>query len=239
MAKHVLITGGAKRLGKSMAMYFADQGYDLLIHVNKSISEGNTLLSELKVKYPKQRFNLFCFDLSQWRYLDQACSKQFKEHGLPDVIIHNASSYLQANLEHVTNKQMEEMMAIHLYAPMVVGRVYRQLGGTGHIISILDSAISTNNSSHGMYLLAKKSLYEYTKMSALEWAPTIRVNAIAPGPVLPPEDKDTSYFNTVVNKTPLVRAVSEEAINTSLDYLIKNESITGQVLFCDSGQHLI
>lgn len=238
MNQRVLITGGAKRLGRSMAMHFADLGYDVLIHVNKSVNDGRQLISELTALYPEQNFQLFGFNLTQWRLLNRSCVKLFKTCGLPDVIIHNASAYLEANLVQVTDNQMEEMMAIHLYSPMVIGRVYKQLGGKGQIISILDSAISTNSSSHGMYLLAKKALYEYTKMSALEWAPAIRVNAVAPGPVLPPEKKDTSYFNEVVNQSPLSTPVSEQALHASLDYLIQNENITGQTLFCDSGQHL-
>jgi len=239
MAKLVLITGGAKRVGKSMALYFADQGYDLLIHVNKSLNEGKNLISELEQTYPKQRFYLLCHDLTQWRSCENVFAQLFKEKGMPDVLIHNASAYLKVNLEEVTDNQMEEMMAIHLYSPMVIGRVFRKLGGKGQIISILDSAITTNVTSHGMYLLAKKALQNYTQMTALEWAPSIRINAIALGPVLPPEKEDESYFNNVIKQTPLESRVLESSLHASLTYLIQNENVTGQTLFCDSGQHLM
>jgi len=121
---------------------------------------------------------------------------------------------------------------------MIINRVYKNRGGQGQIITILDSAITTNVTTHGMYLLAKKALHDYTKMSAMEWAPNIRINALALGPVLPPEHKSTEHFNDVVTRSPLKTRVTEEAINASLSYLINNENITGQTLFCDSGQHL-
>jgi len=239
MAKLVLITGGAKRLGKSMALYFADQGYDLLIHVNKSLVEGKSLITALEQTYPKQRFHLLCHDLTQWRSCENVFERLFNEKGMPDVLIHNASAYLKVNLEEVTDNQMEEMMAIHLYAPMIIGRVFRKLGGKGQIISMLDSAITKNVTSHGMYLVAKKALQNYTQMIALEWAPSIRVNAIALGPVLPPEKEEENYFHKVVEQTPLESRVLESSLHASLAYLIQNENVTGQTLFCDSGQHLM
>jgi len=239
MNKRVFITGGAKRLGKSMVMFFAKEGYDVLVHVNESVSEGQQLIAELNNQFPNQKFQLFSFNLKDWKNLDSKCEQFFMEFGLPHVIVHNASAYLEANLENVTNLQMEEMMAIHLFSPMVIGKVFKRKAGKGQIISILDSAISTNNSSHGMYLLAKKALKDYSKMSALEWAPLIRVNCIALGPVLPPEGKDKQYFNKVVSEAPLSLQVSEGALHTSLLYLIKNANVTGQTLFCDSGQHLM
>ena len=79
-------------------------------------------------------------------------------------------------------------------------------------------------------------LYE---VITVEWAPNFRVNGIAPGPVLPPENSESEYFNQVVNNTPLKSQVSLESISSAVLYLINNKSVTGQIMFCDSGQHLI
>ncbi|MBS2213141.1 SDR family oxidoreductase [Carboxylicivirga mesophila] len=239
MNKQVLITGGAKRVGRYLSQHFARAGYDVLIHVNQSQKEGELLVTELSEKYPDQQFVLLTYNLSDWKQLPAYIKQAFDDYGLPDVIIHNASRYAPGYLHEASVQTMEEMMAIHLYAPMIIGQQYRKVGGHGSIINLLDTAIITNDTSHAMYLLAKKSLAEYTKMSALEWAPEIRVNGIALGPVLPPEGKDNSFFNSVVESTPLKNKVELANITSTIDFIIANENMSGQIIYCDSAQHLI
>ncbi|WP_439185594.1 SDR family NAD(P)-dependent oxidoreductase [Carboxylicivirga taeanensis] len=239
MDKFALITGGARRVGKYLSQYLASEGYDLVIHVNKSLEAGKELVEELMHKYPGQRFSVVQFDLNDWSELEPRINDIFEQYGLPSLVIHNASQYTPGTLSETTPEMMEAMMAIHLFSPMVIGRQYKNAGGKGSIISILDTAITTNHSSHAMYLLAKKSLAEYTKMAAQEWAPQIRVNGVALGPVLPPEGKDDSYFKQVVADTPLQREVDLASISGSIDYLVANPNVSGQIIYCDSAQHLL
>ncbi len=239
MNKQVLITGGAKRVGRYLSMHFAAAGYNVLIHVNKSLQQGQALVTELEEAYPNQKFGLVVFDLSLWKQVENFIDEVFTQYGLPDVIIHNASRYASGTLAEASLERMEEMMAIHLYSPMVINQQYRKAGGEGNIVSMLDTAIDTNDSSHAMYLLAKKNLAEYTKMAAREWAPGIRLNGVALGPVLSPEGKDDSYFNEVVNGTPLQSKVELSAIASTIDFLIANKNVSGQIIYCDSAQHLI
>jgi len=239
MNKLVLITGAARRVGKYLSQYFAEKGYNVLIHVNTSVDEGEVLASELSAKYPKQEFNVIQFDLSQWKEAEDFIRKVYNQFGLPDVIIHNASHYLSNKLEETTVANMENMMAIHLFTPMVFDREFRKQNGKGAVISILDAAIYTNRSTHAMYLLAKKSLADYTKMAALEWAPHVRVNGIALGPVLPVEGKGEDVFNKVVATTPLKSQVQLTSISATINYVLTNKNMTGQIINCDSGQHLV
>ncbi|WP_289054611.1 SDR family oxidoreductase [Carboxylicivirga marina] len=239
MQRKVLITGGAKRVGYSLSNYFAGIGYDVLIHVNNSMAVGEGLVAELQKKYPGQNFSLIKHDFKEWRSLNDFINKVFEKFGLPDVIIHNASYYLSGNLASTQADDMENMMGIHLFSPMIIDKAYRQHNGKGNIISILDTAITSNHSSHAMYLLAKKSLAEYTKMAALEWAPDIRVNGLALGPVLPPEGKSDEFFRSVVEKTPLQKQIDLSSIAQSIDFILGNKNITGQIINCDSGQHLL
>lgn len=234
----VLITGAAKRVGKSLCKYFAEKGYDVILHVNKSLDEGNELLSALRKEYPRQSFNLFQFDLCDWKRLSDHLNHIFNNEMLPDVIVHNASNYLKKSLSDLSTTDIEEMMAIHLYSPMMINQQFIKMGGAGNIINILDSAILSNSTKHSMYLLAKKSLAEYTKMAAVEFAPDIRINGIALGPVLPPDGEDGDYFEKVVNNTPLKQKVSLDSVHSTISYLIDNPNITGQIIYCDSGQHL-
>jgi NAD(P)-dependent dehydrogenase (short-subunit alcohol dehydrogenase family) len=86
--------------------------------------------------------------------------------------------------------------------------------------------------------MSKKVLWELTKMAASELAPGFRVNAIAPGALLPPAGKDSDYLEKVASKSPLKTPVQMSSILKSIDYILENESMTGQLLFCDGGAHL-
>ncbi len=235
----VLITGAAKRIGNYLARHFASLGYDVILHVNASVAQGNELLSELTHEYPAQVFTLLQCDLADWKNVSATFEQAFEEHGVPNVIVHNASYYLNKMISDTLESDMEQMMGIHLFAPMLINKVFRDKGGEGVIISILDTAIQSHQTSHGMYLLSKKSLADYTQMIAKGWAPGIRVNGIAPGPVLPPEGKDMTYFNQVVADTPLQKQVELSSLSASVDFILKNTNMTGQIIYCDSGQHLL
>ncbi|TRX71123.1 SDR family oxidoreductase [Carboxylicivirga sp. M1479] len=239
MNKKVFISGAAQRVGAALARSFAEDGYDVIVHVNTSVQAGENLIKELRINYPKQLFNLVSINLIDWKTVGKQIKDIFSVHGYPDVIIHNASRYDKATLLKSHPSLMEEMMAIHLFAPIEIDKVYCQHKDNGNIITLLDTAIYTNQSTHAMYLLSKKSLAEYTKMAALEWAPSIRFNGIALGPVLPPEGKGQDYFNQVVDNTPLKEVVSVGNIKASIDFILQNRNMTGQIINCDAGQHLV
>ncbi|WP_430812622.1 MULTISPECIES: SDR family oxidoreductase [unclassified Carboxylicivirga] len=239
MVKKVLITGGARRVGAYLCRHMAGQGKDVIIHVNTSRAAGEQLREELAAAYPQQQFAVVEADLSDWKKMSDFINKIFASCGLPDLIIHNASHYLKKDLQHTGDDDMERMMGIHLFSPHIIGREFKKWGGKGQVITMLDAAIHSNASSHAFYLLAKKSLAEYTKMAALEWSPHIRVNGIALGPVLPPEGKDAGYFNEVVENSPMKSKVELENIGDTISFFLNNENVTGQIINCDSGQHLL
>jgi pteridine reductase len=95
-----------------------------------------------------------------------------------------------------------------------------------------------NKSDYSAYSLSKKGLWEITKMAALEFAPDIRVNAIAPGVALPPEGKDESYLTKLAENTPMKMPGGVEPILKSIDFILENEHLTGQLLFTDGGENL-
>ncbi len=116
---------------------------------------------------------------------------------------------------------------------------FKNFFGKVAIVNLLDAKIEKNEGAHTAYILAKKSLAELTRMAALAFAPHIRINAIAPGPVLRPRGKNDNYLKQVVDHTPLKRQVDTDDIAMSVSFLLNNPSVTGQILFCDSGSHLI
>jgi NAD(P)-dependent dehydrogenase (short-subunit alcohol dehydrogenase family) len=108
----------------------------------------------------------------------------------------------------------------------------------GNIINFVDTRITNNKSNFAAYSLSKKGLWEATKMAALEFAPAIRVNAIAPGVTLAPEDRDENYLLNLAQLIPMKRPGGIEPIIKSFDYILENQHLTGQLLFADGGENL-
>lgn len=237
--KKAFVTGGAKRVGRAIVEFLASQGWSVLIHVNTSVKEGEELVLKLQVQYPDQDFSLACFNLIDWRPSSSFFEERITQFGKLDLLINNASSYEPGCISDLTDRHLETMYAIHCFSPFMISKVFKKHTTQGQIINILDAAIKKNDTSYSAYLLAKKSLADFTKMSALQWAPNFRVNAIAPGPVLPANVSDNTNFESVIESSPLKMQVGLDDIFNALNYLIEGKCITGQILFVDSGQHLL
>ena len=130
-------------------------------------------------------------------------------------------------------------MAVHVKAPYILTQEFARLCKAGSIINILDTHITENRTAHFDYLLSKKTLAAFTQQAAVSLAPKIRVNAIAPGLILPPVAEKADYLNRLAKKIPLKRKGNIENITHAVQFLAKNNYITGQVLFIDGGEHLI
>jgi NAD(P)-dependent dehydrogenase (short-subunit alcohol dehydrogenase family) len=102
----------------------------------------------------------------------------------------------------------------------------------------LDTAITKNKTAYADYLLSKKSLAEFTKLAAVQFAPHIRVNGIAPGLILPPRNKTNNYLNRLARNVPLKKKGTPNQIALSIQYLLESEYITGEIIFVDGGEHL-
>ena len=109
----------------------------------------------------------------------------------------------------------------------------------GHIVNILDTKIQTNQAKRlTAYNLSKKVMMHLTRMNALDVAPGFRVNGIAPGPVLRSNHSSEEEFKNQIQETPLKLEIPSQTIATSLNYLIDNPNLTGQIIYCDNGAHL-
>lgn len=230
----VLITGAAARVGKALAYYFAAKGWEVVIHYNTSTQLAIDLSNELKNKYPGRKFPLVSANLEHI----SECERLIKDADHPDVLINNASVFEPGLLSVSTEKHFRRQLSVNFDAPFFLMQHFYNNSKSGVIINILDTRVGTNDSSYAAYSLAKKALLQLTTMAALEWAPNFRVNAVAPGPVLPPEGKNLRYFKKVVDNTPLKKQINIDNLCKSVYFLTENEDITGQVLFCDAGAHL-
>jgi len=238
MNKTALITGAAKRIGKAMASHLASQGWNIAIHYNSSDVGASLFLNELIATYPNQRFELFKADLNVPEEVELLIPKVIEKLAGLELLINNASVFEPARLSETTSDFLDRQMNVNFKAPFILMRDFARRLKSGVIINFVDTRIVTNQSNFAAYSISKKALWETTKMAALEFGPAIRVNAIAPGLTLPPEEKDEEYLWKLSEKISMKRPGGLDPILKSLDYILTNDYLTGQLLFCDGGENL-
>jgi len=239
MANVALITGSAVRLGREIAQHLAIKGWDLALHYNSSSKEISDFETDLKKYFPGQRFYTFQADLGATDQTQGLLKFVLDRFGHLDLLINNASVFERSSLKTTSTELMILQMMINYMAPFILMHEYANNSNKGLIINIVDTGISQNNSDYLSYSLSKKSLWELTKMAALELAPHFRVNAIAPGAILPPAGKDKSYLQKIALNTPMKIPTGVNPVLKSIDYIIDNEDLTGQLIYCDGGGHLL
>lgn len=237
--KTVLITGSAKRIGKELALHLAKQSWNLALHYNTSKGEAIALRDYLKAIYPNQIFKVFCCNLSDEFACESLISEVYKEMGNINVLINNASVYTPKSIKETSLDLLNEQMNINFKAPFVLMRDFANICKSGVIVNFLDTRISKFLSEYAAYSLSKITLSHLTQMGALEFGPNIRVNGIAPGPTLAPCDAEANYLEDKASNTPMKIPGGILPILKSIDYILDNNSLTGQILYCDGGEHLI
>ncbi|WP_372751823.1 SDR family NAD(P)-dependent oxidoreductase [Labilibaculum sp.] len=237
--KTALITGAAKRIGKSIAMHMAKNGFDIAIHYNSSKNDAIALQAFLMETYPDQKFKIFKCNLSRINDVETCMDKVLLHFEKIDVLVNNASVFDSGVIQETSVELLQNQMNVNLMAPFILCRDYAMNSQIGVIINLLDTRITTYSSSHAAYSLSKVAFAHLTKMSALEFSPAIRVNGIAPGATLPPENRGQSYLNKMAERTPMKEAGGILPILQSLDYILDNQNLTGQILFCDGGEQLL
>ncbi len=238
MNKTALITGASKRIGKAISEHLAGKGWNIIIHYNSSEKEAIDLSDELSKKFPLKIFPLIKADLSQPAEVQNIIPTLLKNINQLDLLINNASVFDKAYIHETSTELFDMQMNTNLRAPFVLGREFMFNCKKGNIINFVDTRITSNKSDYAAYSLSKKALWELTKMAAIEMAPDIRVNAIAPGVTLAPEDKDDNYLLGLAENIPMQKPGGIQPILQSIDYILENEHLTGQLLFADGGENL-
>ncbi|MDD3118823.1 MAG: SDR family oxidoreductase [Victivallales bacterium] len=230
----VLITGGALRIGQALTQSFAAAGARVIIHCRHAVAAAATLRDRLP---NPDRHRIIQADLAD----AAAVAALLPRCGKVDMLINNAAMFVTAPLQQESDRDMQRQLQVNFLAPLELMRQFaRQEELTqGVIINILDQQIVRHPNDTGSYLLAKQSLAEATLLAARQFAPTIRVNALAPGPVLPPSHLPPGAgMKKVLAQVPLRRQVELGQLTEACLFLCRNEAVTGQILFVDGGQHL-
>ncbi len=235
MKKTALITGGADRIGKAIALRCADLGYDIALHYSQSFDKAEVLQREIiskdvECKLYRTDFNV----LSETKSLITEVSETF---GL-SVLINNASLFFESSLEGSSYDEFETLFNVNFKSPYILIKEFAKQVKQGVIINILDTEIVRNQTKYFDYLITKKSLSELTRMAAFHLAPDIRVNGIAPGLILPPAGKDMSYLLKRAEDIPLKKVGSTQGITDAVQFFIESDFVTGQTIFVDGGENL-
>ncbi len=238
MKRTALITGASKRIGKSLAEHLAHKGWNIVIHYNTSKKGANELVAELSSKYPDQEFRTVKANLAEINEVLALIPKLAADQLKVDLLINNASVFDRGYIKDTSAELFNAQMEVNLKAPFFLIRDFANYFKEGNIINFVDTRITSNKSNYSAYSLSKKALWDLTRMGALEFAPDIRVNAIAPGVTLPPQDRDENYLIKMAQDTPMKRPGGVEPILKSVDYILENDHLTGQLLFADGGENL-
>ena len=234
--KAALVTGSAKRIGQALAICLAKRGYDIALHYHQS--HRDILATARAVKKCGVRCETFQCDLNDSSHTQNLISQAKKSFPHLNLLINSASIFVPSGFDGRNLKLFDEHININLKTPFVLMSELARLCKRGQIVNLLDTNIVKNKTSYVAYLLSKKALAELTKMAAVSFAPRIRVNGIAPGLILPPEGKTNGYLEQRAQKIPLKRVGGTRYICQSLEFLLDNDYLTGQILFNDGGEHL-
>ena len=232
-----LITGGAQRIGKYISLHLASLGYSIALHYHQSHDEAKKTALEIMKKGGECK--IFHCDLTLEKKTMSLIPNVLKLFPKLNLLINNSSIFYKSNLKSGAINDFNRHFAINLKAPYILTRQFAKLCRKGQIINILDTNISKNKITHLSYLLSKKSLGDLTKLAAVELAPDIRVNAIAPGLILPPLGEKNTYLSRLTKSVPLKKRGAPSYIMSAIQFLLENDYLTGQIIFEDGGEHLV
>ena len=235
-----LVTGAAKRLGAATARALHAEGMNLLLHYNKSEAEAQGLCKELNA-LRKDSAAVAQADLANTQGLDSLVKAALQWDGL-HVLVNNASSFKPTPLGSVVEDDWDELMASNLKAPFFLSQAaaVHLKKNQGCIVNMVDIHARRPLKDHTVYSAAKAGLWMLTLSLARELGPEIRVNGVAPGPVLWPDaGLDAATKKAILESTALKRKGSPEDVTDAIIYLVRDaEYVTGQIIAVDGGRSI-
>lgn len=238
MSSLALVTGSAHRLGKAFALTLARMGYSIALHYRGSVTEAEKTAKEIRA------LGVDCLpiraDLTRPEKIDFLFSLVDEFHASLKVVVNSAAIMPIGNPRTLELHQWDSALDLNLRAPFLIAQqAAKRMTEGGVIVNISDIGAQKAWSRYPSYTVSKAGLDSLTKMLARALAPHIRVNAIAPGLVLPGDMVTPEQWEKLVEKLPLKRAAALDEITSTLEFLIKNGYITGHTIVVDGGYSLI
>jgi len=237
--KNLLITGAATRVGKAIALHFAERGWNIALHYFRSSSKAKKLKKIIEQNWVK--VVLIKADLKNPKQTEKIIPSARKKLGTIDCLINNAALFEKDDIVNFTTKSWNDHLSINLLAPTILTKQFAKQASkktVSNIINIIDQRIFNLTPFFMSYTISKSGLQTLTKTMAMRLGPKIKVNAIAPGPTIKSKRQTDRHFRNQVRSTLLKKSVRSEDICDTVEFLINNNSVTGQIIAVDSGQNL-
>lgn len=237
--KTALVTGGAKRLGREIALKLAAEGWDVAVHCHKSIDTAEETAAEIRKL--GRRSAVVQADLGREVEVEGLIPQASKALGPLTCLVNNASVFEMDKVDTATRDSWDKHIETNLRAPLVLSQGFaRQLpeGTDGNIVNLLDQRVWKLTPYFLSYTVAKMGLWTLTRTLALALAPRIRVNGIGPGPTLPSPRQSEEQFKAQSAAMPLGHGATPGEIAAGVIYILSSPSMTGQMIALDGGEHL-
>lgn len=237
-----LVTGAAHRLGRAFALSLARQGYAILLHYHVSQPAAEQTAAEI-VSLGVPAYQV-CADLATDVGIEELVSvldsRLAADKSQLHILVNSAAVLSYADLRAASAADWDTTLDLNLRAPFLLAQAAaRRMEAGGLIVNITDIGAHKLWTGYPAYVVSKSALETLTRLQARTYAPRIRVNAIAPGLVLPSENVTPEEWERLVSRLPLQHPALLEEIVSALEFLLKNESITGQTIVVDGGFSLL
>lgn len=248
MTGAALVTGGARRLGRAMALYLAGRGLDVAIHYSRSADEAETVAAEARAL--GVRAVTLAADLLDEAAAGALVGRAAEGLGRPlTLLVNNASTFDYDNIRSATKATWDRNIGTNLRAPFLLiqalaAQAPKAVAGPGGllaqalIVNMLDQRVRKLTPEFTSYTIAKMGLWALTQTAARGLAPDVRVNAIGPGSTLKGEHQSQEQFDRQRAASILGRGADAADITAALGYFLDAPAVTGQLLCVDGGQHL-
>ncbi len=234
-----IVTGAARRVGREIALAMAERGLGVVVHHGTSTVEANVLVNRIRSQGGSAV--AVSADLRDPRAAAVAVFEAAAELGEVTTLINSAAVFQNRALPWIDLYHCNVHLSVNLLAPIFLSQQFiRQLGEgqRGHIINILDWRAQRPGPDHLIYTSTKAALSSVTKSLALQLAPLIQVNGLAPGAILPPEDRSNWHEQRAITSIPLKRTGSPKELVDAINFLLDSNFITGEILNVSGGEEL-
>ena len=240
----VLVTGAARRIGRSITLHLARHGWDLVLHHRGSAAGRDAAeATAAEARALGARAWLVAADLADEAACNAGVPAAVASAGRLDALVNNASLFDYDAADSTTMAMMDRHWRANTAAPVLLARALHahlvQRGATGCVVNLLDQKLANPNPDYFSYTLSKAALAAATVMLAQALAPRLRVCGVSPGVTLLSGTMDEAEFEAAHRLTPLHRSSTPDDIAAAVRFLLESPAITGHTLLVDGGQHLL
>ena len=239
--KVALVTGAAKRVGRAIALELARAGCDVAVHYRASADAAREVADA--IGQMGRRACLVSGDLTDLKTPEQIVAQTVDGLGRVDVLVNNASVFDKTPIEQADAETCERMLLVNTIGPGLLTRAAAPImrsAGAGRIVNLVDILADRPVKQYSSYCASKAALANLTRSLALELAPEITVNAVAPGIAVFPDDYDEELRHRLVSRVPLKREGTPQEIAALVRFLVtEGDYITGQIIAVDGGRSIV